>query len=192
MKFLAISAFTAGLALAGAAGAANVVVDAQGNSSSGGVGAATGLNLTTGQSFKVTVNPGDLWNAGPLPRWSNADGLTHNLFATGSDDSGQAAGTLIGQNFGLWTQHGLSAAYGTLVGDIGGVFHVLGTNFAGPAWGSGALTLYYWDSNNSDNTQFITAAVNAIPEPATWAMMIGGFGLMGLTLRSRKTATAAA
>jgi hypothetical protein len=192
MKFLAISAFTAGLALAGAAGAANVVVDAQGNSSSGGVGATTGLNLTTGQSFTVTVNPGDLWNAGPLPRWSNADGLTHDLFATGSDDSGQAAGTLIGQNFGLWTQHGLSAAYGTLVGDIGGVFHTLGSNFAGPAWGSGALTLYYWDSNNSDNTQFITAAVNAIPEPATWAMMIGGFGLMGLTLRSRKTATAAA
>jgi len=189
MKIIAISAFAAGLALAGSAGAANVVVDALGNSSSGGVGAVTGLNLTSGQAFTVTVNPGDLWNAGALPRWSNADGLTHDLFATGTDDSGQAAGTKIGEDFGLWTQNGLTAPYGTLVGDIGGVFHVLGTNFAGPAWGTGALTLYYWDSNNGDNTQFITASVNAVgvPEPAAWALMIAGFGMVGLTLRGRAT-----
>ena len=192
MKFVTIAAFAAGLALAGGASAANVVVDALGNSSSGGVGAATGLNLTAGQNFKVTVNPGDLWNAGALPRWSNADGLTGNLFATGTDDSGQAAGTLIGQDFGLWTQNGLSAAYGTLVGDIGGVFQIVGTNFSGAAWNTGTLTLYYWDSNNSDNTQFITASVSSVPEPAMWAMMIGGFGLMGMTLRGRRTATVAA
>ena len=191
MKYLAITAFAVGLALAGGAGAANIVVDALGNSSSGGVGAATGLNLSTGQSFTVTVDPGDLWNAGALPRWSNADGLTHDLFATGTDDSGQPAGTLIGEDFGLWTQSGLTAPFGTLVGDIAGVFHVLGTNFAGPAWATGALTLYYWDSNNGDNTQFITAAVNAaVPEPATWALMLGGFSLAGLTLRARRrTAT---
>ena len=192
MKYLAITAFAVGLALAGSAGAANIVVDALGNSSSGGVGATTGLTLSTGQAFTVTVDPGDLWSAGALPRWSNADGLTHDLFATGTDDSGQPAGTLIGQDFGLWTQNGLTAPFGTLVGDIGGVFHVLGTNFAGPAWAAGALTLYYWDSNNGDNTQFVTAAVNAVPEPATWVMMIGGLGLIGVTLRGRRMATVAA
>ena len=31
-------------------------------------------------------------------------------------------------------------------------------------------------------------AVVAVPEPATWAMMIGGFGLLGATVRRRRTA----
>jgi hypothetical protein len=30
--------------------------------------------------------------------------------------------------------------------------------------------------------------VSGVPEPASWAMMLGGFGLLGLTLRTRKAA----
>ena len=33
-------------------------------------------------------------------------------------------------------------------------------------------------------------AVAAVPEPATWAMMIGGFGLVGVALRRRAAVTA--
>jgi len=33
-------------------------------------------------------------------------------------------------------------------------------------------------------------SVNAVPEPATWAMMIGGFGLVGANMRRRKPAAA--
>lgn len=29
--------------------------------------------------------------------------------------------------------------------------------------------------------------IGGVPEPASWAMMLGGFGLMGMTLRTRKT-----
>jgi hypothetical protein len=36
-----------------------------------------------GQIFNVDVNANDLWNAGPLRRWSNADGLLVKLYATG-------------------------------------------------------------------------------------------------------------
>lgn len=194
MKHQAVAAFSAALAIAAAGGAnaASVIVDAQANSSTGGVGAATGLDLVLGQLFQVAVDPHDLWNAGTPPRWSNADGLTHDLFATGTDDSGAAAGTLIGIDRGLYSAGGFSAPYGALVGNIGGVFHLLGTSFDGAAWGAGALTLYYWDSNSSDNTQFVTAEVTSnvlpsVPEPATWALMITGFGLVGAAMRGRRS-----
>ena len=110
MKKIAIkSMLGAGLLCAAAASQAMpFVVDAYANSSSGGTGAST-VSLLAGQSFSVSVAPNDLWNAGALPRWSNADGLTGNLFATGSDDSGQSAGTQIGQNFGPHRNHGVLA-----------------------------------------------------------------------------------
>lgn len=34
-----------------------------------------------------------------------------------------------------------------------------------------------------------TTAAGAVPEPATWAMMIGGFGMVGGAMRRRKVAT---
>lgn len=37
-----------------------------------------------------------------------------------------------------------------------------------------------------------TVLVNGVPEPATWAMMIGGFGLLGAALRRRRAIIAAA
>jgi len=187
---LGLGTAIAALAVAPGASAATLVqVNAQANSSSGGTGALTGLIMGVGQQFTVSVNPNDLWNAGDLPRWSNANGLTGNLLATGTDDSGQSAGTLIGQNFGLHTSNGLSAPYGSLVGSIGGVYKLLGTNFSGQSWGAGELLLYYWDSNSGDNSQFVTASVAAVPEPSTWALMIAGFGIVGMAMRRRSART---
>jgi len=40
--------------------------------------------------------------------------------------------------------------------------------------------------------QFTGTAINAVPEPATWAMMIGGFALAGAAARRRSTARAVA
>jgi hypothetical protein len=170
------------------ASAAVVIVAAQGNSSTGGVGKASGLTLAVGQNFRVRSNTNDLWSAGALPRWSDGSGLTGNRNAVAGDDSGQAPGTLIGQSFGTWTQDGHTAAFGSLVGRFAdGTYQTLGANFTGGAAGSGALELYYWDSNFGDNSGDISFTLSpGVPEPATWAMMILGFGLIGGTMRHAK------
>jgi len=186
-RALIACAIVAGLAGASTTSAQAVVVDAFTNSSTGGTGSSTGVFLTSGQNFTVTVDPNDLWNAGALPRWSNADGLTGPRYAVSGDESGQTTGTLIGQDFGLWDQAGLSLPYGTLVGKIGaGLFFEIGTSFVGAANASGELKLYYWDSVSSDNTQFVTASISAVPEPSTWAMMILGFAGVGYIAYRRR------
>lgn len=46
------------------------------------------------------------------------------------------------------------------------------------------------DNTNDHLGQFSFTAVNgAVPEPATWAMMLAGFGMIGLGLRSRPKVT---
>jgi hypothetical protein len=195
-----VAATFAGLAaclvVAGGAQAAVFTVDALAHSSNGGAG--TGLatvSLTAGEIFSVSADAGDLWSAGALPRWSNANGLTGDLFATGTDESGQAAGTLIGSNFGLLDINGFSAPFGALVGQIGtgpGSYRLLGTGFSGAAWDTGTLVLYYWDTFTADNSNSVDVdiGVGVVPEPAAWAMMIAGFGLAGATLRRRRAAVA--
>ena len=45
--------------------------------------------------------------------------------------------------------------------------------------------------DNSAGGVFFDAVSVAVPEPATWALMIGGFGIAGASLRARRRATAA-
>jgi len=164
--------------------AATYNVDALANSSTGGTALST-ITLAAGESFTVLAGIADLWSAGPLPRYSNANGLTANLFATGADESGATVGTLIGQNWNSYTQDGFTAAYGQLVGKIGSQYFALGTNSGGTATSAGTLQLFYWDSNGADNFGSIAVNVSAVPEPATYAMLLAGLGLMGLMVRRR-------
>lgn len=43
-----------------------------------------------------------------------------------------------------------------------------------------------------DDVTYTAAGGGGVPEPATWALMIGGFGMAGVALRRRRTATSAA
>ena len=178
---------TLGLPSMGQAATQIATVNAQTNSSSGGVGYNTGIGLTAGNLLTISVAASDLWSAGALPRWSDANGLVGDLFATGSDESGEAAGTKIGSNFGTWTQDGFTAPYGALVGKIGNSYQLLGTNFNGPSWDTGTLSLFYWDSNSGDNGASIDVNIAAVPEPAAWAFMLFGFAGVGFAMRRKKT-----
>jgi hypothetical protein len=171
------------------AASGDFVVDAFGNSTTGGTGVAT-FNLIAGQQFSVSVGLNDLWNAGDLPRWSNADGLNGNLtYANGMDSQVPvyASGTQIGQTFVDWSQNGLTAAYGSLVGQIdNGVFFKIGTSYTGSASATGLLKLYYFDENAYDNSGSISAQITAVSEPEPYAMVLAGLFLMGGIVRRRK------
>jgi hypothetical protein len=174
------------------ASAATFVVDAMAHSSNSGAGTglSTGLTFNAGDAITISSSLDDLWSAGGGPRWSNANGLVASTFATGTDESGAAAGTQIGQDFGLLTINGFSAAYGSLVGRFAdGTYQLFGANFVGAAAGTGALNLFYWDTFSGDNTGSISfdVAGSAVPEPSTWGMMIVGLGAAGFLLRRRRS-----
>lgn len=190
MLVFALSASALALTPVAANAATTIIVQAQANSSSGGVGKATGFTFTIGQALKITSSVNDLWRAGALPRFSDGSGLIGDRFATADDDSGEPLGSLIGINFGQWTQNGFSAPFGSLVGRYAdGTYQLFGANFNGAAAGSGALELFYWDSNSVDNSGEIAFSLAAVPEPTTWAMMILGFGVIGGAMRRRRAQT---
>lgn len=174
------------------ANATDFVVAAQANSSTGGVPLPT-ISLSAGQVFTLTADTHDLWSAGALPRLSDANGLVVNRIASPLDDSGPRDGvTQITGVFPLWTQNGFTAPYASLVGLVGTQYQVLGTSFTGSFSSAGTLQLFFWDENNGDNTGDITvhinAAAGAVPEPATWALMLLGLGAVGFTVRCRSSA----
>jgi len=109
---------------------------------------------------------------------------------TNGDNPSGTAGTLIGELFPNWSQGGLIAPYGALVGawdTTPNNYFLIGTNFAGVATASTSnLKLYYFDSNFGDNTGSILVNVNAVPEPETYAMLLAGLGLIGFMSRRRR------
>jgi PEP-CTERM motif len=196
MKLLGLLLGAAAMSCAVPAAAAIFVVDALANSSTSGVGRAT-LAVAAGQAITISASTSDLWSAGSLPRLADANGLVANRIAAASDDSGPRDGvTQIGTNFGLYTQNGFSAPYASLVGLVGSEYKLIGTNFSGSFASAGTLQLFFWDSNNEDNSGTIAANVSfrdappAVPEPATWAMMLIGFSAVGLATRRRRLAVA--
>lgn len=191
-KILTMTVATAVAFGAGQAKAATFIVDAATHSVNSGAGSGLNTLVTflAGQAINISSSTNDLWSAGDLPRYSDGSGLVADRFKSAADDANPAIanGTLIGQNFGTPTFLGHTAPFGALVGRYGdGTFQTFGANFSGVAAGSGALTLFYWDSFSSDNFGQIAFNLSSpVPEPAAWALMLAGFGLIGFTMRRNR------
>lgn len=178
-KFSFISLFA--IMLSGLNAQAGVVeVFAQANSSTGGAGAVTGTTVNIGDRLVMVTDVTDCWSAGPTPRDSNADGLV--------GAAGTCQPTAL---FSNWTQGGLSAPYGSLVGKIGGgAFFLVGTFFDQIMASAGALTLYYWDSNSGDNSGSVRVSISVnsrqgVPEPGVLGILSLGLGLLLFRRRLR-------
>ena len=53
------------------------------------------------------------------------------------------------------------------------------------ALAAGTYTIEVFGTSQADGTYNGTLSLAGVPEPATWAMMIGGFGLVGSSMRRR-------
>ena len=144
-------------------------IDAQDHSYNAGSGAGldTGLVLNVGDLISVTVDTNDTWSAGAgAIRTGNADGLG---------------------GFSNYTTPDGSFKFGSLVGEINGVFFLIGTSFNGVAQAAGTLKLFYWDSNFADNSGSVFANVEVTPVPLPAAAWLFVSALVGLiALRRRK------
>jgi len=164
------------MAAAGAASAATFTVEAINDIPSW---LDTGIDLSAGQTYDVSViDPATLWSAGsdiPYPRTSTADGIDPAYY-------------------GQFSYGDLTANFGALVGEVGDHFFLLGTGPTLVSGLTGELKIGYWDSYYGDNSGSQSVSISAVPEPATWAMMLAGFAGLGAAIRAsrRKAALAAA
>lgn len=82
---------------------------------------------------------------------------------------------------------GQTVKIGALAGSYDGInFFTLGSS--GTLTFTGLTSLYGLvnDTNSGNNTGAFEINVSAVPEPATWAMMLMGFGMVGAGVRSRR------
>lgn len=57
--------------------------------------------------------------------------------------------------------------------------------------GTGSDALVFESANDNNFTFLDSVSVNGVPEPASWAMLIAGFGMTGAALRRRRVTVAA-
>jgi opacity protein-like surface antigen len=185
MKTLFLAAVAA-FALSGAAQASVVTIDFDAMTSGSPVGAfysgvgvtMSGFTVTNG--FGASSPPNLAYDSGGTAEIDTTFGFTALSFTSGFFMPGTVevysgaggTGTLLGSLSGLL---GNPFAFSPFSIPLSGVAHSVVVS--GPA---GMLGF--------DDLRFTTG----VPEPATWALMIGGFGLAGVALRRRRPAAIAA
>jgi hypothetical protein len=158
------AALLAATALASAATVTTVYASA--NTYGNAVGADSGVSLFAGEQF--TVDATGVWGNDPNSHyWAGPNGNTVQS---------------------PLTMDGLTTNFASLVGRIGnGPVFKIGADYTGVASTSGELEFFFWDSDvgRSNNVGSVIATTTAVPEPATFALMGLGLGLVGLSRRRK-------
>ncbi len=162
-----------------------------GNSGNGGVVYQTLTGLDIGARYHLTLDFGNFANDGPQQLTVEArDGAAYNSGAE-TIDPGSAA--VVATSGGFIVTNGATVVVGDNSGAIGGgEFNQLSLDFV--AQGLNA-TIVLTDSGNFtdrsdlvvDNVNVTAADLGNVPEPSTWAMMLGGLGLLGVVQRTRRS-----
>ena len=190
MKALVSAAFVASLAAASAAhavvapfGGAATGTDPLGQSwvasnSGGSAWGEPGLGLGS-----ITFNPGDLSSG--AGDWANRFSFIFLEGVTGSIDAGTTTfqDVTTGQT---WLSQFVGGDKVVFTAPTGSRISA-GDKFFVNVGFTGAV-----DTDKFSFAGLWTDIAEAVPEPATWAMMIAGFGLVGVTLRRRRTVALAA
>jgi hypothetical protein len=163
--------------------------------------------VTSSPLFGSTSSAVTALAAGDLDLFMIVQGLTGPL------GSPEAWSTSITQNdlplgWTVDTQAWLDPNNGQAVGSSLGNLHFLGTGGLNPGSGTTATTIntgagpysisteYHIHATGASDTQVLSNtqvyALGAVPEPATWGLMLVGFGGAGAMLRRRRAVAAAA
>ena len=218
MKRIALLALASGMAIAAASpanaaitlaysingGATTVLAtDAGTPGSVGFVGSVSGFSFNTGAFGFPVTNQFDLLTQSINVASSRVGAVTLNIFLTETDLPTLNGGALMSSftsNTLTNATATISSYYSTTNALYGGTL-LKTTNFPTPgtsssvnvvsATGPFSLTTRYDIAFGGGSGNFNgTANITAVPEPATWGMMIMGFGLMGGVLRRRSTKVA--
>ena len=136
-------------------------------------------NGTAARDGSCRITQASDFGGGPGTAFCDRGVGVREVGVAGGDSGG---GGLIGGRVASVNSYGIS--FGTAFGDIDGALN--------SSWGEFTGYVPVWIHEDWINARLF-APTGVVPEPATWAMMIGGFGFAGgaLRRRSRKVALAA-
>jgi hypothetical protein len=137
--------------------------------------AAAAANSTTGDVFSQTYNPGDV-SFGAAGFTVTADWVVDSSLATFSLDKILSAGTYWLAVVGI-DDPDQNESIGVLMNDGG---NAIQTNPGGDFGFDG--NAYPMDTTAG----YAVSGVAGVPEPASWAMLVAGFGLTGGAMRARR------
>jgi hypothetical protein len=163
---------------------------------------APAISFTASAGGSVTQIDIALQNHGSVP---GADGATVSLW---TDVSGQLGAQLGSWSVSNFPAFGSSNSALTAITGITGVSLAAGANYylqAAPAAGGATSVAWNWNTVGATSTILengvstsgnLTGAFDvlgtSVPEPATWAMLIMGLGMIGFAARRRKAGLVAA